>query len=519
MAAALALVLVLSMGGCAKEEESTGDGVFDVAFSNSITSLTPFVTNTGFGGRASIISRVIFESLGYVNYDKELTPWVAESWSTEDNLTYTVKIHENVYDSAGNHITADDIVWFIDEAVAAALKPVFNKLVSWEKVDEYTFSMTIRDNIVGVFEYLMEDIYVVSKAAFEASPDQFGTACVSTSQYKVTEFTPNSDFAMELRDDYWGDVSSLDREIQYQVEKVKFHAITEASQISAAFATGLVDYMDEAPMAVAQEMFTKTDEYTILEYEGHQGFELFFSGYVNDGTGEKPTSPVANDVYLRQAICYAINNQAMIDGYAQGHASLMYDVCPSFYKGYQESWESEEYYPYSVEKAKECLEKSDYNGESLVILSYQSYNRISEIIVNDLKAVGINAEIYSPEAAQWMQIRLDGSYYDMVLVSIGGTYLPDHWSIRYDPAAYANGDATSRHDYVLAELLYKTWTVEGFTAENINEVHNYIKDNAIAYGYMNMNNFCVYSNALTLEEEIVGFTHRCYPFSSKWKGI
>ncbi len=519
LAAALIAVMVVSMVGCGKSEESKGDGVLDVVTVKAITSLTPFVTNTGFGGRSTFIARVMYESLGYVDYDKNVTPWVAKSWETEDNLTYKITIHDNVYDSAGNHITTDDILWFIDEAVKQALKPVFGKLESWEKVDEYTFTITLKTKVVGVFEYLMEDIFVVSKKAYESSSDGFTNSNVTTGQYIMTEFTPNSDFAMELRDNYWGDVSSLSKEIQFKVPKIKFHVITETSQMSAALETGLVDYVDSAPMALVKQYLEKSDAYTVLEYEGCQGNELFFSGYENDGTSDKPTSQMANDVYLRQAVCYAINNEAMIDGYAEGHASKMYDVCPQFFGGYQESWNSEEYYPYDIEKAKECLAKSNYDGSTLILLASVNTVRIAEIIKNDLAAVGIEVDVYAPEIAQWQQIRLDGSTYDMMINSIGGSYLPDHWSIRYDPNAYKTGDGTSRHDYVLGDLLYKTWTVEGFTPENINEVHNYLKDNAIAYGFINMNNFSIYSNRLTLVEEVCGFQHMCNPFASTWEGI
>ncbi|MCF0135149.1 MAG: ABC transporter substrate-binding protein [Lachnospiraceae bacterium] len=510
LAAILIATLSLSLIACGGNGEQTGDGVLDCAVTSGLTSLTPFVSN---GGRDAFYWKMTYESLGYMNYNKELTPWVAKEWSvSDDNLTYTVTIHDNVYDSAGNHITASDICWFIGEAVNQALKPVFNKLESWEQVDEYTFSMTLKSNMIGVFEYLMEDIFVVSEAAYKASPDGFATECVSTNQYKITEFVASSDWKYELREDYWGNPEDLCEEIRGIVPAVKFHVIAEASQVTAAFATDLVDYMDGATINIVSEMLNNPDDYTVLQYEGHQGYQLFFSGY--------ETSPVADDVKLRQAICYAIDNQALIDGYCQGLGSMLYDVCPSFYKGYQTSWESEEYYTFNQEKAKELVAESNYDGTtSMKILVGQWGSRVAEIIVNELAAVGIKAEVFSPEAALLMAIRLDGSNYDMFINTIGGTYLPDHWSIRYDPNAYATGDGTSRHDYVLGELLYKTWTVEGFTTENINEVHNYLKDNAIAYGLFNQNNFCVYSNKLTLEKEVDGFTHKCYPFASTWSGI
>ena len=507
--AVLLAAMMISMAGCSSgNTESKGDGVLDCAVGAGQTSLTPFLTNSG---RDQFYYKMQFESLGYMNYNKELEPWVAKDWSTEDNLTYTINIKENVTDSAGNHITASDIVWFINEARTQALKPVFNKIEDVKQTGDYQLQVTLKSNMVGVFEYVMEDTFVISQAAYEASPDGFATECVTTSQYKITEFTASSDWQYELRDDYWQPVEDLPRELQGKVQKVRFHVIAEASQVAAAFQTGLVDYQDGATIQVVQQLEQDPDNFTILEYEGHQGFQIFFSGY--------ETKPVAEDVKLRQAICYAIDNQALIDGYAQGHGTPLYDVCPSFYKGWQESWQNEEYYPHDVDKAKELVAQSNYNGETLVILVSKAISRIGEIIVNNLSEAGINAEIYSPEPAQLMAIRLDGSNYDMFINTIGGTYLPDHWSIRYDPNAYATGDGTSRHDYVLGELLYKTWTVEGYTTENINEVHNYIKDNAIAYGLFNMSNFCIYSNKLTLVEEVDGFSHKCYPFSSTWEGI
>ena len=82
--------------------------------------------------------------------------------------------------------------------------------------------------------------------------------------------------------------------------------------------------------------------------------------------------------------------------------------------------------------------------------------------------------------------------------------LPDFWSIRFDPASYPAGDATSRNDEELAELLYKTWTVDGYTEENINEVHNYIKEHAYGYGLVNPQVFSIWRNDLNMVKEVDG---------------
>ena len=134
-------------------------------------------------------------------------------------------------------------------------------------------------------------------------------------------------------------------------------------------------------------------------------------------------------------------------------------------------------------------------------------------------AVGINVELNVVDPALYTATRLDGTQYDMVINTIGGTYLSDAWAIRYDPAAYSTGDATSRHDEVLAELLYKTWTPEGWTEENIDEVHYYLKDNAISYGMVNPQNMAVWRNDIGLETEVKEIAGYIAPAASTYNGL
>ena len=129
----------------------------------------------------------------------------------------------------------------------------------------------------------------------------------------------------------------------------------------------------------------------------------------------------------------------------------------------------------------QLLEESDYNGETLTLFATNSSQRMCEIIQSYLLAVGINCELNLVDMALYTASRLDGTKYDMTINTISATYLADHWSVRYDPAAYSTGDATSRRDETLGNLLYTAWTPDGYTTENIDAVHYYLKDNAIAY--------------------------------------
>ena len=495
-------------GGSTAAPTGGGDGVLDVGYSIGLDTLTPFRSNVG---QDSPFMTQLFESLAVINADREYEPWAAKGWETTDGgFTYDVEIWDNITDSAGNHITADDIVWEIEETIAAALRPDFAKIESVTKTGDYTVQIKLKENMTGLFESLMKHTFVISKAAYEASPDQFGTDAVTTSAYKVTEFTASSIIRFEKRDDYWQDESLMPESVRPVTEKITYHCIPEASQMGIALETGVIDIAYRLDASTGAQ-FLDNPNFTVELTDNMQGFTLFFSGADNQVVG--------NNVELRQAICYAIDVQGLITGVCAGYGTPMYDVCPPSAIGYNPKWDTEPYYEYDLEKAKELIAASGYNNEEISILCTSSSQRMAEIIQNYLVAAGLNCTINAVDMALLTSIRLDGTKYGLFINTIGATTLANHWSIRYDPNAYATGDGTSRHDYVLGDMLYKTWSVEGYTEENIDEVHYYLKDNAIAYGLHNPKFFTVWRNDINVINEVKEYAGYITPSASEFGNL
>ena len=471
------------------------DNEIKVGFGTAIDSLTPFRAQTA---RNAPYFIQLYETLAVLDENQELQPYVAKSWETSDNgFSYDVEIWDTVSDSAGNKITAADVVWFINESMTRALKPIFAKIESVEQTGDYTFKITLNSNVVGTIEAIFQDTYIVSQAAFEASSDEFGSSAVTTSPYVCTEFTPSASLTFERRDDYWQDIANLPECVRPVQKKVSYSIITEASQLGIALETGEIDMAIDMASSTGTQ-FVDNADYTVTLQDGPQGWQLFFSGA--EGRA------VADNEALRQAICYAIDADGLVSGLSQGYGTPMYDVASPKLIGFNEEWKNEDYYNYNIEKAQELLKESGYNGETLTILgtSSASSSRLGQLVQNYLVAIGINVELNSVDMALYTASRLDGTQYDMVLGTVGGSYLPDFWSIRFDPSAYPSGDATSRNDQELAELLYKTWTVDGYTEENINEVHNYVKEHAYGYGLTNPQVFSIWRNDLNLVKEVDG---------------
>lgn len=460
-------------GTAGGEVINPNDGTVTIGVSQIVTGgLTPLRTTQDVMYDYSIL---LYERLMYLNADGEYVPWVLKDYTAgDDGLTYDFEIYDNVYDSEGNHITAEDIVFDIQKNIETNMKPDFGKIESVTATGDYTVNIVFKQDMIYLFQSTMWNTNVFSKAAFEASEDEMVSDPVSTSHYKLTEYTPDSSMTYERRDDYWQtDPSLIPAGLEANTKTIKFMAIPEVSQRVIALETGTIDEAVRIDAGTAAP-YLEDDNYLYETMVDKEGITLFFSGH--------ESRPVANDENLRKAICYALDANAFVQGICLGHGEIMHDACSSSGMGYNPKWDSEPYFDYDPELAKEYLEKSDYEGQELEILTVSTFQRQCEIIQSYCEAVGIKVKINVVDKALASQLRLDGSAYDLFLWKISTPSLAYNWSIRYDDTAYSTGDATSRHDDVLTQMLYETWTNEGYTEENIDKIHYYLMDHAYSYG-------------------------------------
>ena len=115
-------------------------------------------------------------------------------------------------------------------------------------------------------------------------------------------------------------------------------------------------------------------------------------------------APFDNEL-VRQALCYAVDVDAMLELTADGHGTKVgSSMYPAFGKYFDPALA--EKYPHDVEKAKELLKEAGYeNGFSFTITvpsNYQPHVDTAVVLVEQLKEVGVTAQIQQVEWNTWL---------------------------------------------------------------------------------------------------------------------
>jgi len=356
-------------------------------------------------GAAAAIDEVVyanvFEGLTRIAADGSVEPALAESWDiSDDGLTYTFHLHDGVMFHDGSTFDANDVKFSLDRARAPdstnAQKGLFEAISSVDVVDPTTVKVTL-SHPVGSFLFNMGwgDAVIVAP---ETAGDN-ATHPVGTGPFKFVDWAEGDHVDLMKSPDYWGTPAKLD--------KVTFKFISDPTAAFAAMMAGDVDAFPNFPAPETVSQFESDPRFTVVigTTEGETILAM--------NNGKKPF----DDIRVRRAMNYAIDKQAIIDGAMFGYGTPIGSHFSPADPGYVDLTGM---YPYDPEKAKALLKEAGY-GDGLTVslkLPPPSYaRRGGEIIAEQLKAVGVTAEITNVEWAQWLQDVFKNKDYDLTIVS------------------------------------------------------------------------------------------------------
>lgn len=369
------------------------------------------------GGYEILCQGQVYQTLLKLDSKGLVSPGVADKWEiSEDAMTYKFHVREGVMWSNGTELTADDVIWSIEQLVASpvtswAYKPMVESIT---KIDKYNLELKLTKPSVSFIQYLCDPFYcgVLCKNAVEEMGEEYGTAAdkiVSCGPYRVVEWQYGQYIRYEANEDFYGGAPDVKKLL------IKVYASPNTAVI--ALKTGEIDlYMDNIPGVNYADLKT-AENVNLLQYDGL----IQMAVHMNHKDG------MFKDIRMRQALAQAINREDMLMVGVEGVGKI------ASYPGNHEGKVGDpqlgdvwgEAYPYDPAKAAELVAECGYKGAPVTIYTYadEPYPALATVLQNQLSSIGLNASVQQMERSALVDKVMVNQDFELTLVRrAGATY-------------------------------------------------------------------------------------------------
>jgi len=247
--AAVVLLALTGCGGAASAQQQ--DDTFVFATGKDISCLDPHVD--GDMPQASIAANYL-DSLVSQDKDGKIHPWLAESWTvSEDGLTYTFKVRDDVHFTDGTKFTAEAVKANLDHMVdpdtqsgtaGGYLKPY----ESTEVVDETTAVVTLNRPYAAFLEVLAQPFLgIESPTALKRPQAENCNSPVGTGPYQIIDYVPQSKVTLVRNEDYNSAPPFAQHQGRAHIKNLEWLIVPEDSTRYGLLRAGQVDALDLMP--------------------------------------------------------------------------------------------------------------------------------------------------------------------------------------------------------------------------------------------------------------------------------
>lgn len=302
-----------------------------------------------------------------------IEPMLATGYEvSEDGLTYTVTLRDNIKFADGSDITTEDVIWSLDRARNPENGIWGFSLEAVESVEavgdnQVALNLSRPDPSIPA-ALAMFNSAIMPKALFEASAGEtdaekaqaFAEQPVGSGPFVLTEWVRGSHMVLERNPYYW-QVDEEGVQLPY-LDTLRFEIIPEDATRILRLQAGEIDGAEFIPLSrvaeldgdpnINMELFPSTRIYSLL-MNGRP--ELL------DGT----PNPLS-DVRVRQALNLATDKEALIQLVTYGTGT----VSESYMSHATPLFSPQEMYDYNPDRARELLEEAGFgDGFEVSILA------------------------------------------------------------------------------------------------------------------------------------------------------
>ncbi|TLS36995.1 ABC transporter substrate-binding protein [Pseudalkalibacillus caeni] len=404
-----------SSSGTSEDNSSNGGGTLVFGRGADAVSLDPINVTDGESIRST---NNIYETLFTYDNNLKLQPKLAMGYETsEDGLTWTIKLRDDVKFHDGTKFNADAVVFNFDRwmdkenpyhqggdfvyysFLYGGFKGDENHLIeSVKAIDETTVEFKLKEKTAPFISYLAIPMFgIASPDAIKKYNEKFNEHPVGTGPFKFKEWKRNDTVTLEKNEDYYVDGKP-------ELDRLIFKVIPDNTARLTALQTGEIDMMDGLDPSKADSV--KNNE--SLDLIERPSFNI---GYLAFNMEKEPF----NDVKVRKAINYAIDRKAIVDAFYSGLGEVAKNPLPPSLWGYNDNVEG---YELDIEKAKKLLKEAGYEDGFKTQLWTMSNPRpylpqpqkIAEALQSDLSKIGIEVEIVTYEWATYLDKTSQGGH-------------------------------------------------------------------------------------------------------------
>lgn len=437
----LSIVLAISLlAGCAGKENGTSENTTTDS-SGSTKESTPDVAETNgdiqdddtlvvalnaepptldplmsTGGIVRDCNKNIFEGLFEMDENYEPKPQLISNFDVNDDYTeYTFYLREGVKFHNGETMDSSDVVASLNRWLDknSAVKSVITEGEKFESVNDNTVKITLNSPC-----YLLPSIMcapaqfpaIMPTEVIEAATEDGGIQeYIGTGPCKFQDWKQGSYLELVKNEDYVGPGYPLtgeagDKAIHFKMITMNF--VPDATVRTSGLISGEYDIVSNINYDDV-EMLSTYDNITLdKSLMGYSAVIL-----------NKAEGILADNEKLREAVTLALDpDEIMASAYpAEGYTNVSASMMPEGSKWYTLEG-ADEINTDDLEKAKEVLAESGYNGEEIRVVTdetYMQHYNATLVMVDELQKLGLNVKMDVVDWTTMLQYKQTPSTYDL----------------------------------------------------------------------------------------------------------
>jgi len=396
--ASLTALLVAALSGCSGTA-APGGGPKTLTVGFTLEPDTLDLTTSSAASIPQLLLYNVYETLVRMDATGAIKPLLATDYTvSSDGKRYTFDLDPKATFASGTPVDAAAVVAGINrmrQATSATIKTQMSVIADVAAVNPTTVVVTLsQPSNFWLFNMTTTAGIIVDPAITDLATQPMGSG-----PYELETWTKGDSITLKKNPAYWGAPGRFDQ--------VVFRYMADPNAMVSAMLSGGLDIAAELTSPDSLTRFADTSKYTVIQGTTNGEVTLGFN------FDRQPL----RSLQVRQAICHAIDRQALLDSVWGGKGALIGSMVAPTDPYYQDLSGT---YPYDPAKARQLLAAAGYaTGLTLdlkvPITPYAT--PAARVVASDLEAVGITVKVTELDfSGQWLPDVFLGGDYDLTIV-------------------------------------------------------------------------------------------------------